>query len=164
MSWQPSCEHALASLVDSLVLSYRYDADQELFVLTCDYWDKAAGADRAFIEFELAGARRFERTKGAVAELQRHFASFVARDADGAYVVEEVRLGRHGDIRRLRLSLGHSFGGLELEFRGLECLLLDASARRVGDGWQYAELRTGRVIDFFDPFGRDAPAAGKVEG
>ena len=143
----------LESLLESLLISYRYDAANGVMWFVFDYWKKEPGADRAFVRFRFDGVAKFKRAPGLFAELQRFTDAYSSRETRASSVLQYVDVRARRDSTRIVLGFGHSFGGVSFVCRGVTAETRNARATRTGHNeWDYRDFDDGASMDFYDPF------------
>jgi hypothetical protein len=144
---------ALRGLLESLLISYQYDAAAGVMYFVFDYPDQEPGADRAFVRFRFDGVSSFKRAPGLFAELQRFTESYSARETRAATEVEETSIRVLESSIRIVLGFGDSFGGVSFACRGVTAETRNARAIRTGPNeWDYRDFDDGARMDFYDPF------------
>lgn len=145
----------LIGTAEAPVLGFHLDESKAEFELVCEFWSQRAEANRAFSLFRFFGVTQFVRKAGAYKELGTIGTTFVARDVRGTWVIQDVRSERGGGVVGVEISLGESFGSLELKYEQLshEVIHLYAKTRGLSD-WTYFEVGTNRPVDFYNPFDR----------
>ncbi|KFA94036.1 hypothetical protein Q664_05170 [Archangium violaceum Cb vi76] len=143
---------ALEGALESLLISYQYEASKKTLVIVLDYPDKAAGADRAFLRLRFMSVSDFHRVPGTFADLQRFKESYSTRETPATTVVQRVDIEKKEDSLRITLSFG-SFGDLAFVFRSLWAESRSARATKTSKNtWTYHDVDDGKPVDFYDPF------------
>ncbi|WP_434300762.1 hypothetical protein [Corallococcus exiguus] len=143
---------ALECSLESLLISYQYDASTESLVLVLDHPDRGAGADRAFLRLRFMGVSAFRREPGTFADLQRFTESYSARETQATTVVQGIDIEQRGGSVSIALSFG-SFG--ELTFVCRSCSAESRRARATqtrANTWTYQDSDDGKPMDFYNPF------------
>jgi len=147
---------ALGKLPERLLISYQYDAKQNSICFVVEY-DKDAGADRAFIRIRFEDVAGFQRTLGAVAELQRFVGTYYARETRAATVVERINIeAQERGLIQVTFGFGHNFGSVSFAcYGGVVADVRNMRAVRTGaDEWDYSDADDGTSVDFYNPFDR----------
>ena len=143
---------ALNESLESLLISYQYEASNKELVVVLDYPDKAAGADRAFLRLCFMDVSNFRRVPGTFAELQRFKESYSTRETRAVTVVQQVDIVKHEGSLRVALSFG-AFGELTFGCRSLSAESRSACATKTReDMWTYHDVDDGKSMDFYNPF------------
>jgi hypothetical protein len=122
----------LKGLLESLLISYRYDAADGVMSVVFDYPEQEPGADRAFVRFRFDGVSSFKRAPGLFAELQKFTDAYSTRETRGGSVLQKVSIRARGSSIRIVLGFGHSFGGVSFVCRGVTAETRNARAIRTG--------------------------------
>ena len=143
---------ALEGALESLLISYQYEALRKTLVIVLDYPDKAVGADRAFLRLCFMSVSDFRRIPGTFAGLQRFQESYSTRATPATTVVQSVDVEEKGNSLRMVLSLG-GFGALAFVCRSLSAESRSARAAKINENtWAYHDVDDGKPIDFYNPF------------
>lgn len=139
---------------EALVLGYHLNELDAQFELVCEFWGKSTGADRAFVRFRFFGVQQFERSPGEYERVQEVGATFLAREVEGAWVLQEVHIAKANALEIISMSLGLDFGGVSFLYEDVtyEVIHLYAVAKGTND-WDYFEVGTDKPVDFYNPFG-----------
>lgn len=143
---------ALEESLESLLISYQYDAKRKTLVAVLSYHEKAEGSDRAFLRLRFIDVSDFNRVSGTSAGLQRFKESYSTRETRASVVAQDIDIAKNGPSLRIRLSLG-SFGGLTFVCRSISAESRSARAKQTsGSAWMYYDFDDGKPMDFHDPF------------
>ena len=143
---------ALKGALESLLISYQYEASKKTLVVVLDHPDKAAGADRAFLRLRFMDVSDFRRVPGTFADLQRFKESYSTRETPAATVVQQAGIEKKENSLRIALSFG-SFGELTFGCRSLSAESRSARATKTSENtWTYHDVDDGKPVDFYDPF------------
>jgi hypothetical protein len=143
---------ALEGSLESLLISYQYEASKKTLVVVLDYPDKAAEADRAFLRLRFMDVSEFHRVPGTFADLQRFKESYSTRETPASIVVQQIDIEKKANSLRIALSFG-SFGGLTFMCRSFSAESRSACATKAdANTWTYHDVEDDKPVDFYDPF------------
>jgi hypothetical protein len=144
----------LNRMLESLLISYRYDALEAVLVMVLDYYrGRAPGADRAFLRLRFEDVLNFTRIPGLFADLQRFTDTYSIRDSRPHIVLQKVDVDEHARPMTVALGFGHSFGGVSFTCTGVAAQSRNTRAiGRGGDQWDYFDFENADPIDFHEPF------------
>lgn len=143
----------LSGMQESLLISYRYDAQGREFVMVLDYYrGRAWGAGRAFLRLRFLGVSSFHRLKGEDAELHRFTDSYSTWDTRFPIELEDINI-MQDQVLGIRLHFDHSFGSISFVCERLTAEARNTRAVQTGaDEWYYYDFSDGAPVDFHDPF------------
>jgi hypothetical protein len=150
--------HAIRQVLEgteeALVLGFHLNDEAAEFELVCEFWNKSAGADRAFVRFRFCGVEEFERRQGRYPQPPLVGTTFVARAVRAHWVIQQVRTGNAGTSSAVSFSFGLNFGDIEFRYESVTYDVVHLIGKPAGtDKWVYFEIGTGRLVDFYNPFG-----------
>ncbi len=145
-------ERTLREVSESLVIRYAHDATARTFAFVCDYWDKAPGSSRAFLNLSFGGVEGFVRERGVREAFQPYVQEYVVTTAPAPIVVEGVGCRLDTEPMRVEWDFGSAFGRVAFAFRVVAGEVRDTRAEKMDGDWAYFDLETGEPVVFGDPF------------
>ncbi|WP_164008357.1 hypothetical protein [Pyxidicoccus trucidator] len=147
-------DEQLGHLMECLLIQYKLHPESSTFVIVSDYWEKPAEDCRSFIYIQFSGVEEFARERGLNRAAQAFVEEYRTRDVVGATVFQAVKAFPEGEGgTRVEFWFGPAFGGVSFKCREYSAWIRVARARQKGTDWEYRDVTTGDVVDFYNPFG-----------
>jgi len=138
-------------LREGLVISFSYDEQDRVFVLTSDVPFASAPGRRLFAQLRCEAAMAY--TRNAADPRWAHCQSaFSCEDALPAFVVHSIIEEEVGDGLHFELDFGPNLGQLGFTCGRFEIRTREAVATQAGSSWDYRDSRTGEAMSFYSPF------------
>ncbi|MEV0714742.1 hypothetical protein [Asanoa sp. NPDC050611] len=143
---------ALDNVMESFVLTYRYEAARRRFIFITDYPFTSPGSIREFSAFVFQDAD-FERLQGDYEPYQKNYDAYQIV-GPGGMVVQNVDQKVLASGRQwVELWFGPNFGGVAITYGALEGYTRGSTAKEVAPStWEYRDSRTNERFEFRFPF------------